>query len=116
MLFASPSNPNMNQAILRVVGVLEELGLQGQDLTRAYQQWESFVLGSTLFDLAGAPNHLESRLDRLRQLRNDSFDQITRHHRHIDDNNEAAFAATLRTLVDSLSTDVAAAAAVANPG
>lgn len=84
-----------------IVGELEQLGLTGPLLVRGYQQIESFVVGSSSFDFSGAPDHLVSRLTRL----SGAQDPLPRILRSIDDverNNEAAFEASLRAILDAL--------------
>jgi AcrR family transcriptional regulator len=61
-----------------VVADLEELGLDGGDLVRAFRILEGYGVGTTVFDLGGAPDHLELRRRRLRAVEHPAFDAVSR--------------------------------------
>lgn len=85
-----------------VVGALAALGLRGDDLARGYQQIESFVIGTSMFDFSDAPNHITGRHDRLSKVPDDGFRAALGTADAVDANNEAAFEATLHLIIDSL--------------
>ena len=81
---------------------LAELGLSGVNLVRAYRQLESFVVGSTLFDFAGAPEHLRTRLTRLHLATRPEFCDFLPDVQAVESVNETAFETTLVALLDAL--------------
>lgn len=83
-------------------GALGELGLSGKALVRGYRQMESFVVGTTLFDFAGAPEHLRTRLRRLQQTTLPAFREHLDGTDSVEAINESAFEATLDALLDAL--------------
>lgn len=62
----------------KIVTALEMIGLKGEQMIICYQAFEGFVLGSVVFDLLGAPHHLEIRRLRHRLLNHADFDNMTR--------------------------------------
>lgn len=90
-------------ALPKVVGgALQGLGLKQADVALAYRQLESLILGSTVFDFAGAPAHLSERRRRLGGLTDLSFDRALNDDVAVDALNEAAFEANLVIILDSL--------------
>ena len=85
-----------------LASALAQMGLSGEMLVRAYRQLESFVIGTTAFDFAGAPEHLRSRLTRLEQARLPDFPEHLDGTAAVEAINEAAFEASLAVLLDSL--------------
>lgn len=85
-----------------LVSELERLGLSGTLLVRAYQQLESFVVGSTIFDYADAPRHLEDRRERFMNVGHPTLRAELGTAEAVERNNEAAFAMTLRLILDAL--------------
>lgn len=85
-----------------VVGQLEELGLTGPLLVRGYQQIESFVVGTASFDFSDAPRHLDDRQQRLTQLGHPDFIATLPDEAGVERNNETAFEASLRAIIESL--------------
>ena len=83
------------------VAALEELGLKGRNLVVAAQMIESYIVGATAFDYAGAPEHLEMRRVRRRSLAHPAFDPLTRDTEQIHDVNEEAFVAGCNALLDA---------------
>lgn len=83
-----------------VVEALHALGLRGRDLLIRHQMLESYVLGATVFDFAGAPDHLESRRLRHRMITDSAFESATRDAASVDDLNEEAFLRGLIVLLD----------------
>jgi hypothetical protein len=92
--------PHLLLASSRIVEALEGLGLKGDDLVACYQALEGFVLGSVVFDLLGAPEHLEIRRLRHRQLNHAAFDDLTRTEDDVQWFSQRAFELGLRVLID----------------
>jgi TetR/AcrR family transcriptional regulator, tetracycline repressor protein len=86
----------------RLIADLEELGLAGDDLVLAYRLYEGYIAGMSLFDLAGAPEHLEQRRLRYRSLSHPAFDEHSRSADAIDALNERTFTAGLSALLDHI--------------
>lgn len=84
---------------------LAELGLSGMTLVRAYRQLESFVVGSTSFDFAGAPEHLRTRLTRLHLATRPEFHEFLPDVQAVESVNETAFEWTLDALLDALAAE-----------
>lgn len=84
-----------------VVQALRGLGLSGRELLIHHQILESYVLGTIVFDFAGAPEHLESRRLRHRMIADESFEAVTRDTTGVDELNEEAFRRGLTVLLDS---------------
>ena len=107
----APSAPTLG------ADLLAGMGLRGHDVAVAYRQLETFVVGSSAFDFAGAPSHLDQRLDRLNATVNAHITLSLTSTEAVDAINEHAFAATLETLLDSFVTraSVGAAAHDAEP-
>lgn len=57
---------------------LEAMGLRGADLVRCQQMLESVVIGASVFDLAGSPDHVEIRRLRYRALEHPAWDDQSR--------------------------------------
>lgn len=85
-----------------LVGALEALGLEGEAVIRGYRQLESFVVGTSYFDFADAPNHLQERLDRMRNVDRPDFKTAFGDPNDVERINEEAFEATIRMLIDAL--------------
>lgn len=92
--------PRAREFTLSVVEQLEAMGLRGADVPECYQVLEDYVLGATIYDHAGSPEHLESRRVRHRLLGHPLFDDISRTTAGIAAHNEAAFERGLTMLVD----------------
>jgi AcrR family transcriptional regulator len=83
-----------------VVRQLRRMGLEGSALTTCYQALESVVLGATAFDLAGAPQHLAIRSDRIRRFADPAFDEISRDEADVARNTEEAFLLAVTAVLD----------------
>jgi len=79
---------------------LISLGLSGRDLLLHHRLLETYCLGSMVFDFGGAPLHLESRRQRMRQVADPAYEEVTRDEAGIDALNEEAFDRGLVLLVD----------------
>mgnify|MGYP006273951693 CR=1 FL=1 len=92
-----------------IVDALARLGLSGPALVRGYQQIESYVVGSSAFDFGSAPEHLSTRRTRLASG-GGAFAELLGQDSDVADNNEAAFEASLRAILDSIVAEHARAA------
>lgn len=103
-LMALPASDLGASALLPgvILNELERMGLRGHALVLAYQQLESFVIGSTAFDYADAPRHLEDRLVRFRNVGHPALEAETTDAAAVDRMNDEAFATTLGLLLDAI--------------
>jgi AcrR family transcriptional regulator len=85
-----------------VLQALRELGVAEADLPVVYQVLESYTIGASLFDFAGAPLHLESRRERHAAVGDPAMDRATASAVQVDATNEAAFLWGLDTLLDRI--------------
>lgn len=83
-----------------ILAALREFGLRDRALLLHYRILESYVLGASVFDFGGAPDHLEVRRARMRAVGEGAFEEVSRDTRGIDELNEAAFDRGLVVLVD----------------
>jgi TetR/AcrR family transcriptional regulator, tetracycline repressor protein len=84
-----------------VVEDLEAMGLRGERLTLAFRLLEGFGVGTTVFDLGSAPDHLELRRERMRALGHPAFDEAVRSVEEVERGNAEAFEAGLGVLLDA---------------
>lgn len=70
--------PHLLVASSKIVTALEMIGFKGEQMIICYQAFEGFVLESVVFDLLGAPHHLEIRRLRHRLLNHADFDNMAR--------------------------------------
>ena len=82
------------------LGLIRALGLTGSDLTLCHQMLESFIVGTHVIDLGGAPHHLAVRLYRRRRLNDPDIDASTRTVEDVERLNIAAFEVGLDALLD----------------
>ena len=101
MVRAATSGINTASVLTIIVQSLEEMGLRGHNLVLGQRQLESFVVGSTLFDLSGAPIHLEQRAERFRLLNNPAFEEYLDSPEAVEAVNEQAYLTSLNLLIDS---------------
>ena len=92
--------PSALEMARRSISALRSAGLDGDDLVRSYQAIESYVMGSTLFDLIGAPDNMEIRAARYRALADPAFAARGRSASKVDAVTEEAFVAGLRAVLD----------------
>jgi len=90
------------QLAARLIAALEELGLTGDDLVIGFRLFEGYVAGMGLFDLAGAPEHLEQRRRRYRALAHPAFDEHSRSQADVEQLNERTYGQGLTALLDHL--------------
>lgn len=92
--------PNGFEVMRRGIAVLEEMGLRDDDLVHAMQMLEGYVIGASVFDLAGAPHHLEVRRLRYRAVEHPAYDALSRDTTDVRTSAEVAFAHGLEGLLD----------------
>ena len=80
-----------SQATLYVVSLLEQGGLSGRSLVAAYRMIESYVVGSTLFDLGAAPEHLAIRRRRYNLTGHPEFKAVAKSEKSVGEHNDEAF-------------------------
>lgn len=85
-----------------VLESLRAMGIAEPQVAIAYQAFETHVLGTTLFDFAGAPNHLESRGRRHLAVGDDALDRASDSAAAVDKVNEEAYLLGLEALLDRL--------------
>lgn len=103
-IMALPATNGENGAAVQiyVLSQLRRLGLSGASLARGYQQIESFVAGTSMFDFADAPAHLTDRFTRLGAMNDAELSAVLVDPSAVDRNNEDAFRSTLRSIIDAL--------------
>lgn len=82
--------------------VLERGGVAPSDVPVVYSILESYVIGSSIYDFAGAPDHAASRRTRFRLMGNEAFDEISRTTADVEAHNDRAFHRGLDTLIVGL--------------
>lgn len=102
MILTQLSGPEANKVPQLVAQLLEQIGIRGELLVRGYRQLESLIVGTTLFDYAGAPLHLSDRLNRLKTAGHTEMINRLTSDADIEAVNEAAFDANIQAVVDSL--------------
>lgn len=103
----SGDSPHQVNATSLVVSQLERLGLSGNVLVEWAQALEGFVIGTTVFDLLGAPEHFEIRRARHRRLEHPAFDAHTRSADDVRAFSQSAFERGLRALIDAAAASAA---------
>lgn len=91
-----------NAATRAVAELLEQAGLQGRDVVTAYRVIESYVFGSTIFDLGAAPNHLGIRRRRYLEVGHMAFRSVASSEKAIGRHNDESFERGLEILLDGL--------------
>lgn len=92
-----PNGLALSRTALRL---LRDLGLGDDDVVVCYQALESFLVGSHVFDLSGAPDHLVIRRTRYRAIDEPVLDRSVPDVVHMGEVNRAAFALGLSALLD----------------
>lgn len=85
-----------------VLDALREMGVAEGDLPRTYQALESYAVGTSLFDFAGAPQHLELRRQRHAAVDDPAMARVSTSAVQVDAVNEAAFLWGLEALLDRI--------------
>ena len=102
MVLSRLEGPRADALPALVSGAVQRMGFAGVDVARVYRQLESFVIGSTVFDFSGAPDHLSERRRRLGGLTSLGFDQVLTDDAAVEELNEVAFRANLAIMLDAL--------------
>lgn len=103
MTLASLQGPRADQVPALISTALYELGLRDRQLVVAYRQLESLVVGTCVFDLAGAPHHLTDRHARMQAVERPEFAEHLANPAAVEEVNEEAFEASLEALLTMLS-------------
>lgn len=98
----SGSRAGASQMELVVLHALRQLGVSEDELPVVYQALESYAVGTSLFDYAGAPDHLEDRRLRHKATGDPAMKAVTRSRAQIDNMNESAFLWGLDGLLDHI--------------
>ena len=102
MILSRLTGPTADVIPNAVGGALARLGLRGAALVLAYRQLETLVVGSSVFDFAGAPQHLTERRERMHVATDLGFDAVLVDEAAVDAVNEAAFRANLEVILAAL--------------
>lgn len=105
MTLPNLQGPQADQIPTLISGALLELGLKDRRLVVAYRQLESLVVGTCVFDLAGAPHHLTDRHARMQTVDRPEFAEHLANPAAVEDVNEAAFESSLDALLAALTTE-----------
>lgn len=95
-----------------MIGALEEMGLHGRSLALSLQMIESYLVGATAFDFAGAPEHLEIRRQRRQFIGHPELVALSESQEQVFSINEEAFARGCHALLDTCATLAVTDAAV----
>ena len=102
MILSRLTGPTADVIPNAVGGALARLGLRGGALVLAYRQLETLVVGSSVFDFSGAPQHLTERRERMRIATDLGFDAVLVDEAAVEAVNEAAFRANLEVILAAL--------------
>ena len=100
VLSSRGDSPNADRVSKFGLSLLRDLGLTGQRLALCHQMLESYIVGTHIYDLGGAPYHLEIRRQRRRRIDDPDIDRSTPTVESVDTLNRAAFTAGLDALID----------------
>ena len=92
--------PNSLANMQRVIDVIEAMGLRGDLLVTWSRLFEGFVIGSSLWDYAAAPNHLSSRRLREQAIGHPTLVAAYNSDSAVDRINESVFELGLATFVE----------------
>ena len=84
-----------------VIAALREMGLEGHALAAHHRLLDSYVFGMSVFDFAGAPEHLTSRGERLMLIEDPDLELLAGDPEAVDALNEEAFALGLNMILDA---------------
>jgi len=101
--FARLPHPGAGMAAVSalMVGLLRDLGLEGDRLATAYQALESVIIGTSAYDYGRAPEHLATRRVRLAELDDPAFTRATRDDTSVDEHNDRAFRFAVAAVLDA---------------
>ncbi len=94
--------PNSLELSRRSIADLRAMGLDGDELVRAYQLVESYTMGATMFDLAAAPHNMDIRSDRYSMFGDEAFTKAGRSPATVETLTDDAFGRGLRALLDAV--------------
>lgn len=99
---AENSNPSASQNAVSMLGarLLEQAGLEDENLVRWHSVFEGYIVGATLFDFSGAPNHYLARAARYQGFNHPAFARSAQAVEILGDEVEAAFRLGLEMLID----------------
>jgi TetR/AcrR family transcriptional regulator, tetracycline repressor protein len=98
-LVSTREPPGASDAVGAVIGLLEEAGLEGDDLALAYRAVEGYVFGVSVFDFGAAPEHLDVRKRRYSAMKHPAFEALSRSKKAVGEHNDAAFRRGLESLL-----------------
>lgn len=84
-----------------VLDAITEIGHTGPARAQWYRVMESYALGTSAFDFAGAPHHLASRSERLSAVPDEVVAAAVRTEQAVQELNESSFELGLRSLVQA---------------
>lgn len=100
MASSEGDTPSALRLMESAISNLEEMGLSGDNLVRGYQTLESYSVGSSIFDMARAPENMTIRRARYRLLENPAFDAVARSEKSVSDSTEKAYELGMHALID----------------
>ena len=92
--------PNSLATLQRATDVMEAMGLRGDQLVSWSRLFEGFVIGSSLWDYASAPNHLSTRRLREQAIGHPTLVAAYNSDSAVDRINESVFELGLATFVE----------------
>ena len=101
VVMAGGSLPHANEFQGQVLAMLREMGVPEERLARTYQALETHVIGSSYYDFAASPHHLDQRRVRYRATTDAALDLHCRRTEDIDAMNEDAFSWVLDRMLDA---------------
>lgn len=96
------SREGASQMELIVLDALRRLGAAEDEVPFMYQALESYAVGTSLFDYANAPDHLEERRLRHRATGDPAMKRVTTSRARVDNMNEQAFLWGLEGLLEHI--------------
>lgn len=96
------SMPSANLLSRRAIALLEQMGFSGDRLVEAYQVIESYTMGTSVYDMAAAPDHAVIRRERYRTFDSPAFDAAASTPKSVSELTEAAFMVGLNAILDHL--------------
>lgn len=101
-VFASASGNFVNGLALsrKMITLLRDIGLDGEDLVRMYQTFEGYILGASVFDTGGDPDTWTVRQARYKYLDDPAFHVVAKKVREVERVTDEAFIGALNIFVD----------------
>ena len=100
MAMSEGDTPAALRLMESAISNLAAMGLSGDNLVRGYQTLESYSVGSSIFDMARAPENMAIRRARYRLLENPAFDSVARSEKSVSDTTEKAYELGMHALID----------------